>query len=292
MQRENNRTKLLTRRAVLLGGAQVALLAHLGRAHVLPPGHAGRPLCHAGRREPHQHPPGGAAARPHRRPLRRAARRQSAHIPRRAGGGAGRRHSRDARCGRDPHPAQRCRPPPRAARRPAQAQLRAGHRPREFELGRDGAHRGQHAGAAGRLDRAGPDALLPASAMPARTCWAMSPPSRKGAHTATIRCSSCPISASARTASRSLRSRAARQRRHQRGRGQRLWPRGARAGARGRHRRPGDRAQPRHGAAGSGGASAAPTSSAPPACCSTLDRRGAGAGLERRATTRPPSPRA
>ena len=36
MQRENNRTKLLTRRAVLLGGAQVALLATLaGRMYYL-----------------------------------------------------------------------------------------------------------------------------------------------------------------------------------------------------------------------------------------------------------------
>ena len=46
----------------------------------------------------------------------------------------------------------------------AQAQLRAGGDPRESELGRDGAHRGQHARAAGRVDRAGLDPLLSRSA--------------------------------------------------------------------------------------------------------------------------------
>ena len=73
---------------------------------------------------------------------------------------------------------------------------------REHELGRDGAHRGQHARAAGVSIEQGRSATIPLADKLSRTSSAMSRRCPSRSCTATIRCSSCPTSASARAASR------------------------------------------------------------------------------------------
>ncbi len=280
MQRENNRTKLLTRRAVLLGGAQVALLATLaGRMYYLQVMQAGRYVMLADENRISIRllaPPRGRIVDRFGVPLADNAptyrvvlvAEQAGDIP----------STLDA--------VATLIPVGDADRHRVLRDIKRKHsfvpvdHPREPDLGRDGADRGQHAGAARRLDRAGPDALLPAGRCRLARAGLCRRRLRQGAHRRRSAARAARFPRRQERRGEAIRSRAARQRRHQRGRGQRLWPRGARAGARGRHPRPGDRAQPRRRPAGSGGQALHRRAQRLLRAARQLDRRGAGAGLE------------
>ncbi len=240
MQRENKRTKLLTRRAAMIGGAKVGLLGALAaRLYYLQVMQADRYSMLADENRINLRllaPPRGL----HHRPFRRRHGLQPPELPGGAGGGAGRRSRFDPRRGGGPDLDLRERPPPRAARDPPQAQLRAGGGAREPDLGRDGSHRGQRAGAAGRLDRAGPDPQL----SPGRDGLPRRRIRGGGVGEGTHRRSPAGAPGFPHRQERRRedpRHEPARQGRHQPGRGQRLRPRGARAlPRRGNARRRGD----------------------------------------------------
>ena len=221
-----------------------------------------RPLCGPRRGEPHQSAAAGAGARAHPRPLRRQPRRSTGAIT--ASSSCPNRPAISRRrCGRSAalielDDADRA---PRAARGAAQAQLCSGRRARQSELAGGRAHRGRDPGTARRGDRGGPGPELSLRRADRACAGLCGGGFRKGSDRRSA-------ARTARFPHRQERRRevagraAARSRRRQRGRGQRLWPRRARAvaptgaarrgcGPRARHRdaaihRPPRRARAQH----------------------------------------------
>ena len=175
MPRETQRQKLLTRRAALLAGGQALLLARARRAACT--------SCRSSRRT-------AMRCSPTRTASTCGCSRRRAGASSTASASALADNRQNYRVVVVPEQAgdieatldalgtlievDRSRPPPRPARRQAQARLRAGRRARQSELGRDGADRGRDPGAARRVDRAGADPLLSVRRRPRRTSSAMS----------------------------------------------------------------------------------------------------------------------
>ncbi len=106
-KKENKRTGVFTRRALLVGGGQLGVLGAARRQAVPGAGRRRGTLRHAGRKQPHQRPPDRPAARPHPGPLRHRRRRQPAELAR----PADRRADRPTSDGRWTASAASCRSP-------------------------------------------------------------------------------------------------------------------------------------------------------------------------------------
>ena len=94
MQQEADRVRAFSRRAIVLGGAQLGPVRRAGRPALRPPGATGRRVRAPRRRQPHQPAPADPAARPHPRPQGPAARRKHADLPGPRRPRAGGRHPR------------------------------------------------------------------------------------------------------------------------------------------------------------------------------------------------------
>ena len=162
MPRENQRQKLLGRRAALLAGSQALMISALaGRLYQLQIFEKDHYRVMADENRINLRllvPPRGRDPRS----LRSQSRRQPPKLSRRHRPRADRQYRDDARRAGDSDRGQRHGSAPGDARREAEALLRSRRGARQSLLGGDGAHRGRDTRTAGRVDRAGAAALLPA----------------------------------------------------------------------------------------------------------------------------------